>query len=73
VLRSPFDTYGDQAQAGMPPSDPRRIMPNGNGSIIAVSYEARVHGVKRNTMAGEARKLCPGMVYYARAHVCVCG
>ena len=30
-----------------------------NGSLIAVSYEARAAGVKRNMRAAEARKLCP--------------
>lgn len=42
--------------------DEDRRMPNSAGSIIAVSYEARRFGVKRNMMAPEARKLCPELV-----------
>ncbi len=30
-------------------------------SIIAVSYEARAHGVSRNMWADDARKLCPDL------------
>ncbi|MCI4376754.1 hypothetical protein PGIGA_G00192100 [Pangasianodon gigas] len=31
------------------------------GGIIAVSYEARAHGVTRNMWADDAKKLCPGL------------
>lgn len=31
------------------------------GGIIAVSYEARAHGVSRNMWADDARKLCPDL------------
>lgn len=31
------------------------------GGIIAVSYEARAHGVSRNMWANDARKLCPDL------------
>ncbi|XP_056326537.1 DNA polymerase eta [Danio aesculapii] len=31
------------------------------GGIIAVSYEARAHGVSRNMFADDARKLCPDL------------
>ncbi|XP_071393304.1 DNA polymerase eta-like [Centroberyx affinis] len=31
------------------------------GSIIAVSYEARAHGVTRNMWADDAKKLCPDL------------
>ena len=34
---------------------------NTNGSLIAVSYEARAAGVKRNMRGGEALKLCPNI------------
>lgn len=30
-------------------------------SIIAVSYEARAHGVTRNMWADDAKKLCPDL------------
>jgi len=33
-----------------------------NGSLIAVSYEARAAGVKRNMRGAEARKLCPDLM-----------
>lgn len=36
-----------------------RLMPDSNGSIIAVSYAARRFGVKRNMMAQQAKKTCP--------------
>jgi DNA polymerase eta len=34
---------------------------DGNGSIIALSYEARARGVKRGMRGEEARKICPEM------------
>eukprot|EP00201_Polytomella_parva_P011870 CAMPEP_0175055644 /NCGR_PEP_ID=MMETSP0052_2-20121109/10203_1 /TAXON_ID=51329 ORGANISM="Polytomella parva, Strain SAG 63-3" /NCGR_SAMPLE_ID=MMETSP0052_2 /ASSEMBLY_ACC=CAM_ASM_000194 /LENGTH=600 /DNA_ID=CAMNT_0016320529 /DNA_START=140 /DNA_END=1939 /DNA_ORIENTATION=+ len=39
-----------------------RISPNSNGGIIAVSYEARSRGVKRNMPGREARKICPELI-----------
>ena len=33
-----------------------------NGSLIAVSYEARAKGVKRNMRGHEAIKLCPNII-----------
>ena len=36
-----------------------RLWLDSNGSLIAVSYEARAAGVKRNMRAAEAKKLCP--------------
>ena len=38
---------------------PRRCDKNNNGSLIAVSYEARARGVKRNMRGDEARRVCP--------------
>jgi len=38
-----------------------RLWLDTNGSLIAVSYEARACGVKRNMRAAEARKLCPAL------------
>ncbi|CAN0117015.1 unnamed protein product, partial [Ascophyllum nodosum] len=39
--------------------DDNRIVEGSASSIIAVSYEARAFGVKRNMKGGEARKACP--------------
>lgn len=51
------------------PRDPRtmradddRVMPDSDGSIIAVSYEARAQGVTRVMRGREARKQCPSIV-----------
>jgi DNA polymerase eta len=33
-----------------------------NGSLIAVSYEARAQGVKRNMRGAEAKTVCPDLV-----------
>lgn len=33
-----------------------------SGSLIAVSYEARAHGVKRVMRGNEAKKVCPDLV-----------
>eukprot|EP00629_Pelagomonadales_sp_RCC1024_P016852 CAMPEP_0119269082 /NCGR_PEP_ID=MMETSP1329-20130426/6626_1 /TAXON_ID=114041 /ORGANISM="Genus nov. species nov., Strain RCC1024" /LENGTH=165 /DNA_ID=CAMNT_0007269075 /DNA_START=301 /DNA_END=794 /DNA_ORIENTATION=- len=41
--------------------DDRRLATGGSG-LIAVSYEARRAGVKRQFQAAEARKACPGLV-----------
>lgn len=35
------------------------MRPGANNSLIAVSYEARKKGVKRNMKIGEARRCCP--------------
>lgn len=40
-------------------TNPRRFKNDSNGSLIAVSYEARPYGVKRNMRGDVARKLCP--------------
>ena len=52
-----YNPWGDLKE--LAPQDERRLMPDSNGSIIAVSYEARAFGVKRNMMGKEAKKLCP--------------
>jgi len=39
--------------------DPSRRMDGGNGSAIAVSYEARGRGVRRGMRGAEARTYCP--------------
>ncbi|KAL4428594.1 hypothetical protein ABPG77_008906 [Micractinium sp. CCAP 211/92] len=39
--------------------DENRVMNDSNGSLIAVSYEARAQGVKRNMRGNEARAACP--------------
>ena len=51
------------------PNDPRdmqvgdnRRMDDSDGSLIAVSYEARAAGVKRQMRGKEARKACPELV-----------
>jgi DNA polymerase eta len=45
----------------LPPNDPGRLKNDSNGSFIAISYEARKHGVKRGMRGHEARKLCPDL------------
>ena len=51
------------------PNDPKEIGPDddrrmddSDGSLIAVSYEARAAGVKRQMRGKEARKACPELV-----------
>ncbi len=44
----------------VPPDGPRRLNAS-NGSIIALSYEARAAGVKRSMRGDEARRVCPEM------------
>ena len=41
--------------------DAPRLVNGGNGSIIALSYEARARGVKRGMRGEEARRICPEM------------
>jgi len=44
-------------------AEEERIVNDSNGSLIAVSYEARAAGVKRGSMRGrEARAVCPQLV-----------
>ncbi|KAG2498947.1 hypothetical protein HYH03_003137 [Edaphochlamys debaryana] len=56
VQYNPWDT--EALKTALRPED-NRILNDSNGSIIAVSYEARKFGVKRNMMGQQARKLCP--------------
>jgi len=35
---------------------------------IAASYEAKAHGVKTGTLVGDAKKMCPGMVFVVARH-----
>ncbi|KAK9812531.1 hypothetical protein WJX73_006603 [Symbiochloris irregularis] len=52
-----YNPYGD-LKSYKPEDD--RVFNSSNGSLIAVSYEARAAGVKRGAMRGdEARKVCP--------------
>ncbi|KAF8071262.1 hypothetical protein HT031_001345 [Scenedesmus sp. PABB004] len=43
------------------PPDAVRVFPDSNGSIIAVSYEARAAGVKRNMGGRDAKAICPDL------------
>jgi DNA polymerase eta len=43
------------------PTSPARLKNESNGSLIAVSYEARKCGVKRGMRGKEARTVCPGL------------
>ena len=51
-----------------PFGDLKTVKPNecridiSNGSLIAVSYEARAQGVKRNMRGAEAKTVCPDLV-----------
>ncbi|CAM9788606.1 unnamed protein product, partial [Hapterophycus canaliculatus] len=42
--------------------DDARVVNDSASSIIAVSYEARPFGVKRNMKAADAQKLCPELI-----------
>ena len=50
-------------------------VPTDSTCCLAASYEAKRHGVKTGTMVGDARRMCPGMVFvearppeYVRLH-----
>ncbi|KAL4434375.1 hypothetical protein ABPG75_000816 [Micractinium tetrahymenae] len=51
--------YNPYGSLEMRRPDENRIMNDSNGSLIAVSYEARGQGVKRNMRGAEARAACP--------------
>ncbi|KAK9866888.1 hypothetical protein WJX84_001766 [Apatococcus fuscideae] len=53
-----YNPFGDLRT--IKPEEPR-IFNDSNGSLIAVGYEARAAGVKRNMRGDEARKHCPEM------------
>jgi DNA polymerase eta len=42
--------------------DENRRRPDSNGSIIAVSYEARARGVTRQMRGAEAKRKCPDII-----------
>ena len=52
-----YNPFGDTKT--MRPSDDRAVGPTHQGSLIAVSYEARAAGVKRFMRGSEAAKCCP--------------
>ncbi|KAG5175712.1 hypothetical protein JKP88DRAFT_338079 [Tribonema minus] len=52
-----YDTTGSLETVGM--DNPARYVTTSRSGIIAVSYEARERGVKRNMTGQEARKICP--------------
>jgi len=56
VQYNPYEEGGVVTRA---PGDASRRMDAGNGSAIAVSYEARGRGVKRGMRGSEARSHCP--------------
>lgn len=39
-----------------------------SGTVIAASYEAKAFGVKTGTKVGEAKRLCPGLIFAGSAH-----
>ena len=47
------------------PDDPRRHMNASNGSLIAVSYQARAYGVKRRVTASLPPLCCTLQVHHA--------
>ena len=57
VQYNPFEPGGVKNVAIAEP----RLVNDGNGSIIALSYEARARGVKRGMRGEEARRICPEM------------
>ncbi|KAL4860199.1 DNA polymerase eta [Chlorella vulgaris] len=60
-----YNPYGDLA-THTPAED--RVMNDSNGSLIAVSYEARAAGVKRNMRGDAAREVCPEIQLVPTAH-----
>ena len=56
-----YNPFGDLKSLG--PLDNRILGSKHNGSLIAVSYEARARGVKRGSMRGaEAKATCPELI-----------
>jgi nucleotidyltransferase/DNA polymerase involved in DNA repair len=51
-----YNPWGDLQERS--PEDPGRILPGSNGSIIAVSYEARSFGVKRRAAPAARAPRC---------------
>ncbi|DBA89011.1 TPA: hypothetical protein ACH3X2_000227 [Trebouxia sp. C0005] len=56
VVTVQYNPFGDLRT--ITPDEPR-IFNDSNGSLIAVSYEARASGVKRGMRGDQARKVCP--------------
>ena len=55
----PFERDGVSTRDAMGDRKTHLTRPGANNSLIAVSYEARKKGVKRNMKIGEARRCCP--------------
>lgn len=58
VVTVQYNPFGDLRT--ITPDEPR-IFNDSNGSLIAVSYEARAAGVKRGMRGDQARKACPNV------------
>ncbi|DBA85636.1 TPA: hypothetical protein ACH3X1_005212 [Trebouxia sp. C0004] len=56
VVTVQYNPFGDLRTIT---ADEPRIFNDSNGSLIAVSYEARASGVKRGMRGDQARKVCP--------------
>ena len=50
--------YNPNGDLSTVPPEADRVFNSSNGSLIAVSYEARAQGVKRGMRGDEARKAC---------------
>ncbi|CAL6302121.1 unnamed protein product [Bathycoccus prasinos] len=59
----PFERDGVSTRDAMGDRKTHLTRPGANNSLIAVSYEARKKGVKRNMKIGEARRCCPEMIF----------
>ena len=55
----PFERDGVSTRDAIGDRKTHLMRPGANNSLIAVSYEARKRGVKRNMKIGEARRCCP--------------
>ena len=55
----PFERDGVSTRDAIGDRKTHLMRPGANNSLIAVSYEARKKGVKRNMKIGEARRCCP--------------
>lgn len=64
-----YNPFGDLSSR--PFSDDRRLNAS-NGSIIALSYEAKAQGVKRTMRGDDARKICPEIQLVQVVHVTFC-
>ena len=65
ILHADLDSFYASVEQRDDPALRGRPVAVGSGVVLAASYEAKAHGVRTPMGGGQARRLCPGLVFVA--------